>query len=271
MTMTYSSEYATFPNSVSFNKKIDHLKPILSEIKEFYSKPISPERFTEYISRLQGGTKGDLALPISGFNPMAKNHVLKKIDELEQLRAEKLMHQTISEFNSRLRESTTGEEFLVVLNIADDLKGGWTNYYSTDFDSKFKLNAFVNRKFCVPYFWTSECYSIEIIKNRTTAYLSRTLYRLKNPKPKTLEEHLEQEIYSMTKEEDSQQELKETDFEEIENYYSENKNSEEYDRIFNFFYGDKGSQNLGYKKYGITKPLGYDYVKLISKRRKTTA
>lgn len=246
------------------------LKPILSEIKDFYSKPISSERFKEYISKLQGNTKGDLTLPIGGFNPMAKEHILEKIDELEQLGAEKLMEKTIIEFNSTIKESID-EEFLVVLNIADDLKGGWTNYYSTDFDSKFKLNAFVNRKFCVPYFWTSESYSSEVIKIRTIEYLSRTLYRILNPQPKTLEEYLEQEIYVATMANYGDNIIDKTSFKEIEKYYLVNKDSEEYDRIFNFFYGNNGSESLGYKKYGIIETLGFDYAKLITKRRKTTA
>ena len=246
------------------------IRPILSEIKVLYSKPISTERFKEYIAKLQGGTKGDLNLPISGFNPMAKNHILEKIDELEKLEAEKLMEETITEFNSTLSESTN-EEFLVVLNIADDLKGGWTNYYSTDFDSKFKLNAFVSRKFCVPYFWTSESYSIETIRIRTMEYLNRTLYRLNNPQPKTLEEYLEQEIFVANINHENCKRYKEANISNLEEYYLENKNTEEYDRIFNFFYGDEGSKSLGYKNYGITKLRGYDYAKIIAKRRKTTA
>ena len=246
------------------------LKPILSEIKDFYSKPLSPERFKEYISKLQGGTRGDMALPIAGFNPMAKEHILGKIEELERLGAEKLMEQTIAAFNSKLKVSTS-EAFLVVLNIADDLKGGWTNYYATDFDSKFKLNAFIHRKFCVPYFWTSESYSSEGIRMRTIEYLSRTLYRTLTPQPKTLEEHVEQEIYVATMADIGDNLMDERSFMEIEQYYLANKDSEEYDRIFNFFYGDMGSESLGYKTYGIKEPSGFDYANLIAKRIKTTA
>jgi len=246
------------------------LKPILSEIKDLYSKPISTERFKEYISKLQGGTKGDLALPIGGFNPMAKEHILQKISELEDHKVETIMKETIKEFNSKLGGSHS-KEIAVVLNIADDLKGGWTNFFSTDFDSKFKLNAFVSRKFCVPYFWTGESYSRELIKSRTLEYLNRTLYRLNNPQPKTLEEHLEQEIFSVTMENNCYKDYKEANFSKMDNYYLENKQSEEYDRIFNFFYGDEGSESLGYKKYGIERPLGFEYARQISRVRRTTA
>ena len=112
------------------------LRPILSEIKGLYLKPISNNRFKEYTSKLQGNSKGDLSLPIAGFNPMAKEHIIQKIEELESLKAEMILKDVIEEFNANL-EKTNSRKIKVVLNIADDLKGGWTNFYSTDFDSKF--------------------------------------------------------------------------------------------------------------------------------------
>ena len=242
------------------------LRPILSEIKDLYSKPISPDRFKEYIAKLQGGTKGDLALPISGFNPMAKNHILSKIEELEKLDAEKLIEATLDEFN--LSTEVSNPECLVVLNIADDLKGGWTNYYSTDFDSKFKLNAFATRNFCVPYFWTSETYTKDKIRTRTIEYMYRTLYWLENPRPKTLQEHFAQEVYVASQTNQSNVESEDLSSKEIESFYFENKDSDEYSKIFNFFYGDEGSRSLGYKQYGINNLTGYNYAKLNSRKGK---
>ena len=239
------------------------LRPILSEIRELYSKPISGERFKEYLSKLQGATKGELALPISGFNPMAKNHILSKIDELEQLEAEKIMEASIEEFNATLNVPSN-EEYMVVLNIADDLKGSWTNYYATDFDSKFKLNALVTRKFCVPYFWTSEEYNKDIIKARTLEYINRTIYWLAHSKPRTLEEHLAQEIYVASKTTQNYKAIGKVNYKAMEEYYLENKNTDEYDKIFNFFYGNEGSESLGYKQYGIKDLTGYHYAKIIS-------
>ena len=241
------------------------IRPILSEIRALYSKPISGERFKEYLSKLQGATKGDLALPITGFNPMAKNHILSKIDELEQLEAEKIMEASIEEFNATLN-APSKEEYMVVLNIGDDLKGGWTNYYATDFDSKFKLNGFISRKFCIPYFWTSESYNKEIIKTRTLEYINRTIYWLDHSKPKTLEEYLAQEIYVASKTTQNYKAIDKVNYKAIEEYYLENKNTDEYDKIFNFFYGNEGSESLGYKQYGIKELTGYNYAKIISEK-----
>ena len=238
------------------------LKPILSEMKALYAEPVSVDRFQTYISKLQGKSKGDLALPIGGFNPMAKSHVLEKIDQLEHLETESVMEQTITVFNQQIENPPT-ETITVVLNLADDLKGGWTNFYSTDFDSKFKLNALVNRHFCVPYFWTSETYSKSLIQNRTLEYLKRTLYRQRHPQPITLEDHLNQEVFSLCTDETDKQHILNGDFDELEKYYSENKQTEDYDKIFHFFYGDQGSDSLGYKKYGLSNLLGFDYARRI--------
>ena len=197
------------------------LQPILAHIKTLYQKPISVDRFQEYLGMLQGNTKGDLALPISGFNPMAKDHILQKIEELELLDAEAIVEEAIVEVNRNLPSSVVGsaKEIIVVINIADDLKGSWTNYYTTDFDSKFKLNAFVNRGFCVPYFWTSESYSKQLIHNRTTEYMARTHYRFNNPQPITLEDHFLQEVFVAKMINDKDLKVDHDDLADIETFY----------------------------------------------------
>ena len=242
------------------------LRPILSEMKDFYSQPISEARFKAYLAKLQGDTKGDMTLPISGFNPMAKDHILKKIDELQKLNAESLMQQVISEFNSRTNTSEK-DIFTIVLNLADDLKGRWTNHYVTDFESKFKLNAFIQRKFCVPYFWTSESYTAELIKTRTAEYINRTSYRTKHPQPTTLKDHLEQEIFVATKAKMTIDEKSVDKHSHLQSFYQENQESEDYGLIFNFFYGDSGSESLGYKSCGIYSSNGYEYAKILAKAR----
>jgi len=244
------------------------LRPILSEIKELYLKPASNARFKEYLSKLQGDTKGDLLLPISGFNPMAKDHILEKITELQNLHAEVIMADAIETFNSNI-VSSSQKDVKVVLNIADDLKGAWTNFYTTDFDSKFKLSAFVKRKFCVPYFWTSEAYTEELIKNRTIEYLSRTLYCINHQHPKNLEEHLEQEIFCQNMN-NSLEENQNSDFELIQDFYEQYKTSAEYSLLFNFFYGDEASDSLRYKKFGIKDNTGFEYARHISFNKLTS-
>lgn len=233
------------------------LRPILSDIKELYSKPRSPQRFKEYLTMLQGDTKDDMSLPIVGFNPMAKDHVLDKIAELESLHTEELITEVLREINMTTA-GTANDTITVVLNVADDLMGAWTNRYTTDYDSKFKLSAFINRKFCVPHFWTSESYSAELIKTRASTYAHRMLYLSMHPSPVTLQDHVNQEAY-VARNAALYSAIDENTYKDLDRFYQEHRDSDDYSLIFNFFYGDEASESLGYRTYGIRSATGFDY------------
>ncbi len=243
------------------------LRPVVSEIRELYSKPISYDRFRSYLAMLEGDSKGDMILPIAGFNPMAKDHVLQKIGELVDLQAENIIEEVIEAYNADLDHSDP-TQIDVVLNLADALKGGWTNFYTTDFDSKFRISAYVTRNFCIPYFWTSEDYSEQKIRRRTREYLSRTHYWKTNPRPETLSEHLLQEVFVARDRSTIVEVSDSADFRGVENFYSEYRNSDNYSVIFNFFYGDKASESLSFKKHGITEKTGFDYAQLLARRNR---
>lgn len=235
------------------------LIPIIDKMKGLYSTPPSASRFQEYLTALQGNTKGDMSLPISGFNPMAKEHVVEKLDELIHLKAEDIIAQTLDKFNTRKENTKTDRTIKLVLNLADDLKGGWTNYYTTDFDSKFKLNPFVTRNFCVPYFWTSENYTEEMIIERTLAYVFRTVYWMENSKPISLEEHLQQEVYVAKRTKAKSTLIDKDKYTNIEAFFARNMDKDDYNLIFNFFYGDKASKSLGFKTFGINAYTGFHF------------
>lgn len=233
------------------------LHPILKEMKMFYQQPPSPMRFKRYLDKLQGGSKGDLKLAISGYNPMAQDHILEKLTELENLGAEQIVSDVLEEFNKK-NASNNSEEIEIVLNLADDLKGGWTNKFTTDFDSKFKINALATRAYCAPFFWSSESYSRALIRERTLQYAYRTLYWLKYGRLKTLQDHFKQELFVHRSIEGLQEVNAERDFELLLKFYEENKLSDDYPLIFNFFYGDKVSNSLSYRAFGIGELTGFD-------------
>jgi len=115
------------------------------------------------------------------------------------------------------------------------------------------------------YFWTSENFTEELITIRTTDYLNRTIYWLHNSKPKTLDDHFKQEEYVAAKRQKGFSKNKLEDFQEIESFYHLHKRTQDYDIIFNFFYGDNASQSLGYKMHGVKNITAYDYASIITK------
>jgi hypothetical protein len=220
-----------------------------------YEKPRIDERFQAYLKLLQGDTKGDLVLPIGGYNPMAKEGFILKLKELQTLKAEQIMAEVLTEINFQYSTHKNTNTFKVALNLSDDLQGGWTNRFTSDYDSKFKINALINRQFCTPIFWSSEEFSDERIRQRVAEYVFRTIYWLENLKPKTLKEHIEQEQFVAQK----------VGFEakNIPNaFYQKHQNSEDYHLIFNFFYGNQASESLGFPNFGIEENMnGFNFVK----------
>lgn len=230
---------------------------------DLYCKPRTFERFQEYIKVLQGGSKGDLLLPISGFNPMAKDHILEKLSELRALQAEQIIKDTLLQLNQKLYEEKPQAVFKVAFNLADDLKGSWTNRFTSDYESKFKINAFVKRNFCIPFFWTSETFDAKTIVERTRQYCYRTIYWQSHPKPRTLKEHILQEV-EVVRGSDVKRKS-DFDIEALSTFYEENKDSTDYLVILNFLYGDSATALLGNTPLGIEEELaGFRYAKWLA-------
>lgn len=226
------------------------LLPILDTMLSFYEKPLNSERFQAYLQLLQGDTKGDLVLPIGGFNPMAKSHILLKIKELKTIQAEVVIAETLAEVNQKWQFKGKKQTFQVALNVADDLHGGWTNRFTTDYDSKFKINALVNRNFCTPFFWSSENYNLNLIRERTLAAAYNTIYWLEHPKPLTLKNHIEQ-LQFVTQHIDNQHIEINNNFTQLKQIYEQNVLREDFHFIFNFLYGDAASEQLAFPTFGI--------------------
>lgn len=244
----------------TFSGMTFELLPIFDAMYELYAKPRSFERFNEYLKLLQGNSKDDMELPIGGYNPMAKDHLLQKIDELTALNAEQIIKNTLAGLNGKLRNEHNDQHFKVVPNISDDLHGAWTNRYTTDYDSKFKLNALITRHFCTPIFWTSEQYDEQKIVIRTLEYCYRTFYWFSHPRPQTLGEHVAQEIF-VAGQVNTPVNMN-PDFKKLDSFYISNKDNTDYLTIFNFLYGDDAMISLGNEPKGIPYEFaGFEYAR----------
>ncbi|NOT76282.1 MAG: hypothetical protein HOP08_15245 [Cyclobacteriaceae bacterium] len=238
------------------------LLPTIDIMSSLYQQPLSIDRFQNYLKTLEGGVKGDLTMPISGFNPMAKEGLIQKLKELKDLGAEEIMRETLSEINQKSYHNTSNSIFKVALNLSDDVKGGWTNRFTSDYDSKFKLHALLKRKFCTPVFWASETFTPEMIKLRTLEYINRSIYNWSALKPVSLRDHVYQERF-VSRESGINILKSDIDFESLDALYQKHKDSFVYQAIFNFFYGDDASASLGFKAYGMKMEMGgYQYSRI---------
>jgi hypothetical protein len=226
------------------------LFPVLDTMIELYQKPLSIERFKEYLTILNGGDSAELLVPISGFNPMAKDHVLQALTALKKLNAEDIASQEILKINQEIPLDQEARIFKVALNLSDDLKGGWTNRFTTDYQSKFKIGGYFSRNFCLPVLWTSDIFSEELIQERVREYVFRTIYWSEFSRPETLRDHIFQEKFVAEKL-GKVPSITLNQFAELSTFYNQYKSSEEYHIIFSFLYGDKAAISLGNADMGI--------------------
>lgn len=240
------------------------LRPILDEMEALYKMPRNQARFEKYLFMLQGNSKSDLILPIAGYNPMAKEQVLEKLLELKKLDAEGIAQNLASSLNTSLQLKSK-HIIEIVLNIADDLGGAWTNRYATDFTSKFDLHALIERNFCTPYFWTSEDYNEVLIEQRVKESVFRSIFQFSHGRLKTLKDYVNQETYVAKN--CGFSDHRTIDTTPLSGFYKENQNSDDYSLIFNFFYGDEASNSLGYKTYGHSVNAGFKHAAWLAKSK----
>ena len=114
--------------------QIEHV-PLLQIQRDLHDLPRSMERFHEYLRTMVNTEGDDLELaPLVSMNPMGREHVAARLDELLALGAEEIAAEVAAEAMARLpdRPGYYRHGFVIV----DDLHGGWTNRYSTDADQR---------------------------------------------------------------------------------------------------------------------------------------
>src|SRR5829696_8501074 len=105
--------------------------PLLQIQRDLYAMPRGMERFREYIKAMTDAETGDLALPLVAMNPMGKDHIPALIDEYIALGAETIAQGAIDSATQTI--PVASHEFRVGLVVSDDLKGGWTNRWASEF------------------------------------------------------------------------------------------------------------------------------------------
>ena len=233
---------------------------------ELYQKPRNLDRFDDYLNKLHGNGKKDLLIPLGGFNPMAKEHVYKKLEELKSIGAEEIMQQTLIGINEAVAGYSNPTVFKVSLTLSDDVGGAWTNRYTADYDGKFSINALVKRNFCTPVFWSGEDYDARLVEERTQEYVFRTIYNLDHPeKPVSLKDHVDQELF-VAKRVNYTRPPVGIDYIALDSFNRQHADSDDYHVIFNFLYGDAASEDLGFTPYGIDGYLpGFAYCRMMAK------
>jgi len=157
--------------------------PLLGAQRRLLETARGFERFREYLDTMLDA-EGEVALPLSAFNPMSKAHVAERLDTLIALDAEGLLRDCLSSGLARL--SAPGGRWRAGWVVVDDAQGGWTDRYLTDADHWFGAMGEVKRGFVVACSWTGDAVTSAGLRVEALGTLYRTLFKARHGSPATL-------------------------------------------------------------------------------------
>ena len=164
--------------------------PVLAILRDLYAQPRDMARFQRYLSTITQGTQ-DVVVPIVAANPMAREHVLLRVNELLAQGAEEVGAATAEEAATRL--APVPDQLKASLVVADDVGGGWTNRYLSEAGARFDSRVDRKRNFVTTLLWSSEAPTAAEIRQELLGDIYRAAYRRRHGPAQTLRAMLEQE------------------------------------------------------------------------------
>lgn len=225
--------------------------PLLHIQRELYALPRGVERFREYIKTMTDPETGDLALPLVAMNPMGKEHVPALIEQYIALGAEQIVQDAIASV-----EADFDRTYKVALVVSDDLKGGWTNRWASEYGHRIEGHAITKRGFITAILWTSETPTAERVRDEVLTSIYRVEYLQSHPAPKTLRAMLEQEGYATSRAGCTRPSLDPDDLEYTRTVIAPHLEAHDRATVIACLFGDAAANALGYPPHGLSERAG---------------
>jgi hypothetical protein len=233
---------------------LTHL-PLLQVQLDLYALPRGMERFRAYIKAMTDEATGDLALPLVAMNPMGKDHVPELIRNYLALDAEDVAIKAIA--GAAPRVAGPGPNYKAGLVVSDDLKGGWTNRYASEFSHRIEGAALTKRGFLTGLLWTSEAASEEAVREAVLTSIYRADFLRSHRPPTTLGEMLTQEGYAMARAGCSRPSLDADDLEYTRTVVEPHWHAKDRATVIACLFGDTAARALGYPPQGLSDRAGF--------------
>src|SRR5262245_30374976 len=223
--------------------------------------PRNFERFKHYLRTMVNDAGDDLAIPpLVIINPMAREHVPELLDQYIALHADQVAAQTRSEAEPDL--AGIEGEYKMSLVMADDLKGAWTNRYTTEFGMRCGVKrqgekAVRRAAWLAPVLWSSEPTSLTTVRQEVLMSAYRTAYCLQHGPSRTLSQMLAQEGYCMSKSGCTGPTFDEEELEFTRYVIAPYLQAEDMPTAIACLFGDKAARSLGFQTYGLSDRAGF--------------
>jgi hypothetical protein len=239
--------------------------PLLQIQRDLYALPRGMERFREYIKTMTDPETGDLALPLVAMNPMGKEHVPVLIDEYLALGAEQVAQDAIDVWRAGALAPAAAtaeavalqtQEYKICLVVSDDLKGGWTNRWASEYSHRIESAAFYKRGFLTGLLWTSEPASAQAVRDAVLTAIYRAHYLQTHDAPKTLGQMLDQEGYAMARAGGTTPALDAEDLAYTRTVIAPHLEASDRATVMACLFGDTAANALGYPPQGLSDRAG---------------
>jgi hypothetical protein len=230
--------------------------PLLRVQRELYAMPRGMERFREYIKTMVDAETGDLALPLVAMNPMGKDHVPALIDDYLALGAEEIAEEAVRSVRGAGSLDPAAAKYRIALVVSDDLKGGWTNRWASEYSHRIEGAAITKRGWLVGILWTSEPASPQNVRDAVLTSIHRAEYLQTHAAPATLGEMLDQEGYAMARAGCTTPQLDDDDLAYTRSVITPHLGAADRATVIACMFGDRAAAALGYPPQGLSDRAG---------------
>ena len=229
--------------------------PLLQIQRDLYSLPKGPGRFRAYLKTMVNSDGTDVRLPpLVAMNPMGKDHVPALLDSLLTMEAEAAAVHATEEAVSHL--VGVAGDFKLGLVVADDLMGGWTNRYFSEFLHRFEGPSAYKRGWISAWIWSSEGPALQAVREEVMAVIFRAAYVLEHGAALTLADMLAQEGHVMAMAGCSELSLDAPDLDYTREVLQPNLEATDLPTLIPCLFGDPAAHALGYPPQGLSHRAG---------------
>ncbi len=228
--------------------------PLLRVQRDLYRLPRGPGRFKAYLDTMTGPEHNSLDVPLTGMNPMAKDHVPARLEEYLALEADTVAAQALAEAAEDVAD--VAGDYRLALVLVDDVLGGWTNRWTTEFTHRFADAALTKRGWLVGMLFVSEPAELRKVGEAVRTSVHRAAYIARHGRPGNLREMLAQEGAAMARADCRGPLLEAEDLAYTRAIIAPLADAVDQPTIMACLFGDTGARELGYREQGLSERAG---------------
>ncbi|SIO00380.1 hypothetical protein SAMN05444166_1995 [Singulisphaera sp. GP187] len=231
--------------------------PLLERQRNLYRIPRGGDRFSAYLRLMLNEAQNEVRFPpLVALNPMAGDDVAVLIDALIDLDTEEVATRAAVEASSQHTELVRC--FSMGLVVADDVGGGWTNRYASEFfliTGRGRSSPF-QQSWIAGVLWSSEPATVRGVWETVQTAVHRTASIHRNGAAQTLRDYLSQEGDAMARAGCVAPTIDAEDLEYTRQLLTPELDETNPRTIMECLFGDEASRTLGFTPRGLSYRAG---------------